>query len=166
MEIRAFRSTEIGQSSYAAFEPDSDEVVAIDPACDVGQHLALAAGKLANSSQRLRPASTNNLVCVAPVSWWRRPESALGQGMTRGCAGYYDRLWGGLEVGPWMLQVLAISGHTRENLVNVLIDAAVNSQALLSGSALMLGTAAFTGPFGPEESVVLVVERELPVWSN
>jgi hydroxyacylglutathione hydrolase len=150
IEVRSLPSPELGNAAHVVIERDFGVAVVIDPVRDVGQYLDLATGESVELSWALETHVHNDFISGA-----RELVAAAGTRLgASGDAGLrypYERVGDGdeLEVGSWRLRVLATPGHTPEHVAYLLIDPAGEPQALFSGGALMVGTAARTDLFGP-----------------
>ncbi len=150
IEIRSLRSAELGNAAHVVIERDSAVAVVIDPVRDVCQYLEVAAGDSVELAWALETHVHNDFVSGSR-------ELVAASGTRLGASGEadlrypYERLGDGdeIEIGPYRLRVLATPGHTPEHLAYLLIDPEGESQALFSGGALMVGTAARTDLFGP-----------------
>jgi len=149
-EVHSLRSTELGNAAHVVIERASKVAVVIDPVRDVGQYLDLATGESVDLAWALETHVHNDFVSGAR-------ELVASTGVRLGPSGDaglrypYERLGDGdeIEVGSWRLRVLATPGHTPEHVAYVLVDPTGEPQALFSGGALMVGTAARTDLFGP-----------------
>lgn len=150
MEIRSLRSAELGNAAHVVIERESGVAVVVDPVRDVGQYLDMASRESVELAWALETHVHNDF-----VSGGRELAAAagvrLGASADAGLRYPHERLGDGdeIEVGSWRLQVLATPGHTPEHVAYVLLDPAGEPQALFSGGALMVGTAARTDLFGP-----------------
>jgi hydroxyacylglutathione hydrolase len=150
MEVRSLRAAELGNAAYVLIEHGSGAAVVVDPVRDVGQYLDLAADESVELAWALETHVHNDFVSGAR-------ELVAAAGVRLGASGDaglhypYERLGDGdeVEVGSWRLRVLATPGHTPEHIAYLLVDPAGEPQALFSGGALMVGTAARTDLFGP-----------------
>jgi hydroxyacylglutathione hydrolase len=150
IEIRSLSTTELGNAAHVMIERESGVAVVIDPVRDVGQYLEVAAGESVTLAWALETHVHNDFVSGA-----RELVTASGTRLeASGAAGLrypYERLGDGdeIEVGAYLLQVLAIPDHTPEHVAYLLLGPDGEPKALFSGGALMVGTAARTDLFGP-----------------
>lgn len=150
IEVRSLRSSELGNAAHVLVEHDAGVAVVVDAVRDVGQYLDVAARESAEVTWVLETHVHNDF-----VSGGRELVAASGTRLgASGDAGLrypYERLGDGdeLEIGAWRLRVLATPGHTPEHVAYLLVDPMGEPQALFSGGALMVGTAARTDLFGP-----------------
>jgi hydroxyacylglutathione hydrolase len=150
MEIRSLRSAELGNAAHVVIEREAGVAVVVDPVRDISQYLDLTEGESVELSWALETHVHNDFVSGAR-------ELVASAGVRLGASGDaglrypYERLGDGdeIEVGSWRMRVLATPGHTPEHVAYVLFDPAGEPQALFSGGALMVGTAARTDLFGP-----------------
>ncbi len=150
MEIRSLRSAELGNAAHVVIEHESGVAVVVDPVRDIGQYLDVVAAEAVELSWAFETHVHNDFVSGAR-------ELVASAGVRLGASGDaglhypYERLGDGdeIEVGSWRMRVLATPGHTPEHVAYVLVDPAGEPQALFSGGALMVGTAARTDLFGP-----------------
>ena len=150
IEVRSLRSAELGNAAHVLIERDSAVAVVIDPVRDVCQYLEVAAGDSVELAWALETHVHNDFVSGSR-------ELVAASGTRLGASGAadlrypYERLGDGdeIEIGSFHLRVLATPGHTPEHVAYLLIDPAGEPQALFSGGALMVGTAARTDLFGP-----------------
>jgi len=150
IDVRSLRSTELGNATHVVIEHDAGVAVVVDPVRDVGQYLDLATRESVGLAWALETHVHNDFVSGAR-------ELVASAGVRLGASGDaglrypYERLGDGdeIEVGSWRLRVLATPGHTPEHVAYVLVDPTGEPQALFSGGALMVGTAARTDLFGP-----------------
>jgi hydroxyacylglutathione hydrolase len=146
VEIRSLRSTELGNAAHVVIERDSKVAVVVDPVRDVGQYFDVATGESVELAWALETHVHNDFVSGAR-------ELVAAAGVRLGASGdaglryAYERLGDGdeIEMGSWRLRVLA----TPEHVAYLLVGPAGEPQALFSGGALMVGTAARTDLFGP-----------------
>jgi hydroxyacylglutathione hydrolase len=150
IEIRSLRSAELGNAAHVVIERASGVAVVVDPVRDVGQYLDVAAGESVELAWALETHVHNDFVSGAR-ELVASAGTRLGASGDAGLRYPYERLGDGdeIEVGSWRLRVLATPGHTPEHVAYVLVDPAGEPQALFSGGALMVGTAARTDLFGP-----------------
>ena len=150
IEIRSLRNAELGNAAHVVIESDSSVAVVVDPVRDVGQYLDVAAGESVELTWALETHVHNDFVSGAR-ELVASAGTRLGASGDAGLRYPYERLGDGdeIEVGSWHLRVLATPGHTPEHVAYVLVDPAGEPQALFSGGALMVGTAARTDLFGP-----------------
>ena len=150
MEIRSLRSVELGNAAHVVIERESGVAVVVDPVRDVGQYLDVASGESVQVAWVLETHVHNDFVSGAR-ELVASAGTRLGASGDAGLRYPYERLSDGdeIEVGSWRLRVLATPGHTPEHVAYVLVDPAGEPQALFSGGALMVGTAARTDLFGP-----------------
>lgn len=150
IEVRSLRSAELGNAAHVVIERDSGVAVVVDPVRDVGQYLDVANGESVELAWALETHVHNDFVSGAR-ELVASAGARLGASGVAGLRYPYERLGDGdeIELGSWRLQVLATPGHTPEHVAYVLVDPAGEPQALFSGGALMVGTAARTDLFGP-----------------
>ena len=150
IEVRSLRSAELGNAAHVVIERDSGVAVVVDPVRDVGQYLDVATGESVELAWALETHVHNDFVSGAR-ELVASAGARLGASGAAGLRYPYERLGEGdeIEVGSWRLRVLATPGHTPEHVAYVLVDPAGEPQALFSGGALMVGTAARTDLFGP-----------------
>ncbi|MDA8072922.1 MAG: rhodanese-like domain-containing protein [Actinomycetota bacterium] len=150
MEIRSFRSAELGNAAHVVIERASGVAVVVDPVRDIGQYLDVVAAEAVELAWALETHVHNDFVSGAR-ELVASAGTRLGASGDAGLRYPYERLGDGdeIEVGSWRLRVLATPGHTPEHVAYVLVDPAGEPQALFSGGALMVGTAARTDLFGP-----------------
>lgn len=131
-------------------EHESGVAVVVDPVRDIGQYLDVTAEESVELAWALETHMHNDFVSGAR-ELVASTNVRLGASGDAGLRYPYERLGDGdeIEVGSWRLQVLATPGHTPEHVAYVLVDPAGEPQALFSGGALMVGTAARTDLFGP-----------------
>lgn len=149
VEIRSHRSSELGNYAHLLIEREAGLAVVVDPVRDVGQYLE-AAGDGVALAWALETHVHNDFVSGAR-------ELVAATGARFGASGQaglrypYERFSDGdvIELGDWRLRVLATPGHTPEHVAYLLLDPTGEPQALFSGGALMVGTAARTDLFGP-----------------
>lgn len=150
IEIRSIRSAELGNAAHLLVDPETNTAVVVDPVRDVGQYLELTAPRGIELSWALETHVHNDFVSGAR-------ELVASAGARLGASGAadlrypYERLSDGdeLELGAYRLRVLATPGHTPEHVAYLLVDPSGEPEALFSGGALMVGTAARTDLFGP-----------------
>ncbi|MHB1928914.1 MAG: MBL fold metallo-hydrolase [Acidimicrobiales bacterium] len=149
IEVRSLRSTELGNTAPLVIERESGVAVVIDPVRDVGQYLDLAAGDSAELAWALETHVHNDFVSGAR-ELVASSATRLGASRDAGLRYPYERLGDGdeIEIGHYRLRVLATPGHTPEHVAYLLIDPEGEPEALFSGGALMVGTAARTDLFG------------------
>ena len=150
IEVRSLRTAELGNAAHVVIERDSGVAVVVDPVRDVGQYLDLVAGESVELSWALETHVHNDFVSGAR-ELVAAADVRLGASGDAGLRYPYERLGDGdeIKIGSWRLQVLATPGHTPEHVAYVLVDPTGEPQALFSGGALMVGTAARTDLFGP-----------------
>ena len=150
IEVRSLRSAELGNAAHVVIERDSGVAVVVDPVRDVGQYLDVASGESVELAWALETHVHNDFVSGAR-ELVALAGARLGASGAAGLRYPYERLGDGdeIEVGSWRLRVLATPGHTPEHVAYVLVDPVGEPQALFSGGALMVGTAARTDLFGP-----------------
>ncbi|MHB1928837.1 MAG: rhodanese-like domain-containing protein [Acidimicrobiales bacterium] len=150
MEVRSLRSSELGNAAHVLIERDAGVAVVVDALRDVGQYLAVAARASAEVAWALETHVHNDFVSGAR-ELVAATGARLGASSDAGLRYPYERLGDGdeLEVGAWRLQVLATPGHTPEHVAYLLLGPSGEPEALFSGGALMVGTAARTDLFGP-----------------
>ena len=149
-EIRTFRTTELGNSAYLLIDRSSASAIVIDPVRDIENYLTTAESEGLTITWALETHVHNDF-----VSGGR--EVAAARGARLGASSEanlhfpYDLLRDGdeLELGSARLRVLATPGHTPEHVAYLLLDGDGQPEALFSGGALMVGTAARTDLFGP-----------------
>ena len=150
IEVRSLRATELGNAAYVVIEHKAGVAVVVDPVRDVAQYLEVAAGESVKLTWALETHVHNDF-----VSGSRELVAASGAHLgASGDAGLhfpYERLGDGdeIEIGAYRLQVLATPGHTPEHVAYLLVGPDGEPEALFSGGALMVGTAARTDLFGP-----------------
>ena len=150
VKVRSMRAVELGNSAHVLIEREAGLAIVIDPVRDVGQFLEVAAEESTTLSWALETHVHNNFVSggreLVATSGAR-----LGASGDAGLYYPYERLGDGdeIEIGSWRLRVLATPGHTPEHVCYLLLDPSGEPQALFSGGALMVGTAARTDLFGP-----------------
>ncbi|MHB1787392.1 MAG: MBL fold metallo-hydrolase, partial [Acidimicrobiales bacterium] len=150
IEIQTLRTTELGNSAHLLIDRPSGVAVIIDPVRDTGDYRALAEAAGAKFSWALETHVHNDF-----VSGGRELVDAggarLGASAQAGLSYPYEALRDGdeIELGSARLRVLATPGHTPEHVAYLLVDADGKPEALFSGGALMVGTAARTDLFGP-----------------
>ncbi|MHB8295790.1 MAG: MBL fold metallo-hydrolase [Acidimicrobiales bacterium] len=148
--VRSVRSEELGNFAHVLIEPEAGSAAAVDPVRDVAPYLDAVAAEGARLTWALETHVHNDFVSGA-----RELVAAAGARLgASGSAGLrypYERLADGdeLELGAWRLRVVATPGHTPEHVAYLLLDPSGEPQALFSGGALMVGTAARTDLFGP-----------------
>lgn len=149
VEVRAFRASELGNSTHLLIEPTSGIAVVIDPMRDTGDYLAVAEAEGAKIGWAVETHVHNDFVSGARelVAAGAR----LGASRHAGLRYPFEALGDGdeIEIGSARLRVLATPGHTPEHVAYLLLDADGTAKALFSGGALMVGTAARTDLFGP-----------------
>jgi hydroxyacylglutathione hydrolase len=150
IEVHTLRSDELGNSAHLLIDRDSATAVVIDPVRDVGRYIELAEAEGATIAWAFETHVHNDFVSgarelVAAVG------ARLGASTAAGLRYPYQPLGDGGEIGlgAGRLRVLATPGHTPEHVAYLLLDAAGKPEALFSGGALMVGTAARTDLFGP-----------------
>ncbi len=150
IEVRSLRSAELGNAAHVLIERDSGVAVVLDPVRDVGQYLDVATSESVELTWALETHVHNDFVSGAR-ELVASAGARLGASGAAGLRYPYERLGDGdeIEVGSWRLRVLGTPGHTPEHVAYVLVDPAGEPQALFSGGALMVGTAARTDLFGP-----------------
>ena len=149
-QIRSLRSTELGNAAHVLIEPDAGVAVVVDPVRDIDQYLNIVSHTSAELAWALETHVHNDFVSGAR-------ELVAASGAHLGASGDaslrypYERLSDGdeLKIGTWRLRVLATPGHTPEHVAYLLLDPSGEPQAIFSGGALMVGTAARTDLFGP-----------------
>ncbi|MHB8452072.1 MAG: MBL fold metallo-hydrolase [Mycobacteriales bacterium] len=150
VEIRAFRASELGNSAHLLIDRETGTGAVIDPVRDTGEYLAAAESEGAKLTWSLETHVHNDFVSGA-----RELVAAhgvrLGASSAAGLRYPYEALGEGDEIaiGSARLRVLATPGHTPEHLAYLLLDPEGRPEALFSGGALMVGTAARTDLFGP-----------------
>lgn len=149
VRIRTLRSEELGNSAHLLIDQESRRAVVVDPVRDIGQYIDLARAEGAEITWALETHVHNDFVSGA------RELVATGGAVlgasTRSELRYdYRGLDDGdeIELGSARLRVLATPGHTPEHVAYLLLDAQGEPEALFSGGALMVGTAARTDLFG------------------
>ncbi len=153
VEVRSLRAAELGNSAHVLIEAEAGLAIVVDPVRDVGQYLEVAAEESAELSWALETHVHNDFVSGAR-ELAATSGSRLGASGDAGLRYPYERLGDGdeIEVGSWLLRVLGTPGHTPEHVAYLLLDPSGEPQALFSGGALMVGTAARTDLFGPSLS--------------
>lgn len=150
VQIRSIRSSELGNSSHLLLEREAGLAVVVDPVRDVGPYLDATAADGVALAWALETHVHNDFVSGARelvVATGAR----FGASDRAGLRYPYEPFADGdeIELGAWRLRVLATPGHTPEHVAYLLLDPAGEPQALFSGGALMVGTAARTDLFGP-----------------
>lgn len=150
IEVRSLRTAELGNYAHVIVEPEARLAVVVDPVRDIGQYLEVAAQDCANLSWALETHVHNDFVSGAR-ELVATSGARLGASGEAGLHYPYERLGDGdeIQIGAWRLRVLATPGHTPEHVCYLLIDPSGEPQALFSGGALMVSTAARTDLFGP-----------------
>lgn len=150
VEVRAFRASELGNFAHLVIDQPTATAVIIDPVRDIGGYLAVAEAEGVKITWSLETHVHNDF-----VSGGREFVAAAGARLgASGAAGLhypYEALEDGDEIaiGTARLRVLATPGHTPEHVAFLMFDADGTQEALFSGGALMVGTAARTDLFGP-----------------
>lgn len=150
IEIRAFRSSELGNSAHLIIDHASGSAVVIDPVRDVGEYLRLADSEGVKITWALETHVHNDFVSGSRELVAAR-DARLGASNLAGLKYPYEALDDGdiIEVGSLLLRVLSTPGHTPEHVAYLLLNTDGEPTALFSGGALMVGTAARTDLFGP-----------------
>ena len=150
IEIHSLKTTELGNAAHIVIERESGVAVVIDPVRDVSQYLEVTERESVELAWALETHVHNDF-----VSGTRELVAASGTRLgASGEAGLnyaYERFDDGdeIELGRYRLQVLATPGHTPEHVAYLLVGPDGKPEALFSGGALMVGTAARTDLFGP-----------------
>jgi len=144
------RSAELYNTSYLLASDREKMAVVIDPARDIGQYLDIVASAEPELTWSLEIHVHNDFVSGSRESA-STVGSKIGASSDAGLRYHYEYRSDGDEVGlgSWRLRVLATPGHTPEHVAYLLINAVGEPEALFSGGALMVGTAARTDLFGP-----------------
>lgn len=148
-DIRVFRRSELGNSTFLVFDPDSLEGVVIDPTRDIDQYLEVADSAGVDLTWVLETHIHNDFVSgsreLVAARQMRLGASALADYKYPFHALADQDL---IKVGSFVIKVMATPGHTPEHVSYLLIDSDGEMKALFSGGALMVGTAARTDLFG------------------
>ena len=163
-EIRVFRQSELGNSTFLVFDPESLEGVVIDPARDIDQYLEAADSAAVQLTWALETHIHNDFVSGSR-------ELVAARQVRNGASAFADYRFPFhaladqdlIKVGSFVIQVLETPGHTPEHLSYLLIDSDGQMKALFSGGALMVGTAARTDLFGPALSWRLAHQLEMSI---
>jgi len=150
IEVRTLRSEELGNSAHLLIDRDSASAAVIDPVRDAGRYVDLAGSEGAKIVWAFETHVHNDFVSGAR-ELVAADGARLGASDTAELRYPYEALGDGdeIELGAARLRVLATPGHTPEHVAYLLLDAHGEPQALFSGGALMVGTAARTDLFGP-----------------
>ena len=149
IEIRTLRYSELGNSSYILIDRETHSAVVIDPVRDTDRYLEIARSVDVRITWALETHVHNDFVSGGR-ELVAENLTRLGASSSAGLRFAYHGFDDGdeIEIGSWRLRVLATPGHTPEHLAYLLLDDAGHAQALFSGGALMVGTAARTDLFG------------------
>lgn len=150
VSIVPVRSAELGNTSYLLVSDREKMAVVIDPVRDIGQYLDIVASAELELTWSLETHVHNDFVSGSR-EFASTVGSKIGASSDAGLRYHYEHLSDGDEIGlgSWRLRVLATPGHTPEHVAYLLLNAMGQPEALFSGGALMVGTAARTDLFGP-----------------